>query len=169
MAGWKEVIFKGITASDLGVTGAAQGNLLMAGSTPFTYANFTAGAEGKRLTSHGTSADLTWETPTEYAPKNGAAQGNILMAGTTPFTFANLTAGAEGEVLTAHGATSALTWTSAGTGDFKADGTVAMTGNLDFNDNAAIDLKLYTTVPAVPADGHIYFDSVADKVKVYVA
>ena len=169
MAGWKEVIFKGISTSDLGVTGTAQGNILMAAATPFTYEDLTAGAEGKRLTSHGVSAALTWETPTEYAPKTGAAQGNLLMAGADPFTYANLTAGSEGQILTAHGVSAALTWSSAGAGDFKADGTVPMTGDLDFNDNAAKDMKLYTTVPGVPADGHIYFDSVADKVKIYVA
>jgi len=162
MAGWKEVIFKGITAADLGVTGDAQGNLLMAGSGAFTYANLTAGTEGKRLTSHGASADLTWETPTEYAPKTGAAQGNLLMAGTTPFTFANLTAGTEGQVLTAHGATSALTWTNAGTGDFKADGTVPMT--------APVRLKANDGETGMgTVDGSIFYDTTADKLKVYVA
>ena len=162
MAGWKEVIFKGISASDLGVTGAAQGNILMAGSGTFTYANLTAGTEGKRLTSHGASADLTWETPTEYAPKNGAAHGNILMAGSTPFTYANLTAGSEGQILTAHGASAALTWTSAGAGDFKADGTVPMT--------APVRLKANDGETGMgTVDGSIFFDTTADKLKVYVA
>jgi len=215
MAGWKEIIFKGVSAGDLGVVGAAQGNIMMAGVDPFTYANLTAGAADKVLTAHGVAAALTWETPsaagvgaaqgnllvagvdpytyadftagaadkvltahgvdaaltweTPSAAGNGAAQGNILVAGTTPYTYADFTAGTAGKVLTAGGVDAALTWETPTVGDFLADGTIPMTGDLDMDDNFIRDMKLYTTVPAVPADGHIYFDTSADKVKVYVA
>lgn len=151
-------------------SGVAQGNLLVAGAgAGYTYANFTAGTAGKVLTAGGVDAALTWETPTTYAPATGAAHGNLLMAGATPFTYANFTAGAANKVLTAHGVSAALTWETPTVGDFLADGTVAMTGNIDFANNCAKDMKLYTTVPAVPADGHIYFDTTTDKIKVYVA
>ena len=213
MAGWKEVVFKSVTAADLGLVGAAQGNLLM-GNASSVYANLTAGAANKVLTAHGVAAALTWETPfsasgseegslmvsastpfgySEHlhgttgdvlttkghgaqptwetpAPASGVAQGNLLVAGAgAGYTYANFTAGTAGKVLTSGGVDNALTWTTPTVGDFLANGTVAMTGNLDMNDNCLVDAKLYTTVPGVPADGHIYFDTTTDKVKVYVA
>lgn len=90
----------------------------------------------------------------------GAAQGDLLVAGSTPFTFAALTKGASGEILTAGAST--LSWTSAGTGDFKADGSVAMTDALKLKSNAG-EGGITTT------DGALFFDTTADKVKVYVA
>jgi hypothetical protein len=90
----------------------------------------------------------------------GAAQGDLLVAGSTPFTFAALTKGTSGYVLTAGAST--LSWTSAGTGDFKADGTVAMTAPLRLKANAG-EGSMGTV------DGSIFYDTTADKVKVYVA
>ena len=110
MAAWKEVVLKGSSVSDLGLI--------------------------------------------------GVAQGDILVAGSTPFTFAVLTKGTDGQVLTAGAAT--LSWTAAGTGDFKADGSVAMTDALKLKSNAG-EAGMTTT------DGAIFFDTTADKVKVYVA
>ena len=153
MAGWKEVIFKGITVSDLGMVGAAQGDMLVAAADPFTFAVLTKGASGKFLKA-GASA-VSWEDAT--------------IAKLEDIGDVEAYTGNGDKVLAVNAGGTDVIWSSAGTGDFKADGTVAMTGNLDFNDNAAVDLKLYTTIPAAPADGHIYFDSVADKVKVYVA
>lgn len=90
----------------------------------------------------------------------GAAQGDLLVAGSTPFTFAALTKGTNGHVLTAGAST--LSWTAAGSGDFKADGTVAMTNALRLKSNAGEGTMVTT-------DGAIFFDTTADKVKVYVA
>ena len=159
MAGWKEVVFKGGAVADLGVVGVAEGNLMVAGGTPFTYANFTAGTSGKVLTAGGVDAALTWETPT---PKVGTARGSILQSGADPFTYAELGTGSNGEVLTSGGAGATLSWTAAGTGDFKADGTVPMTAPLRLKSNAG-EGGMGTV------DGSIFFDTTADKVKVYVA
>lgn len=90
----------------------------------------------------------------------GAAQGDIIVAGADPFTFAVLTKGSAGQVLTAGAST--LSWSAAGAGDFKADGTVAMTAPLRLIANAG-ESGMGTV------DGSIFFDTTADKVKVYVA
>jgi len=110
MAGWEEVPFKGSSVSDLGLV--------------------------------------------------GVAEGDILVAGSSPFTFAVLTKGTNGHVLTAGAST--VSWTSAGTGDFKADGTVPMTAPLRLKVNDG-----ETGMGTV--DGSIFFDTTADKLKVYVA
>lgn len=153
MAGWKEIIFKGISVSDLGMVGVAEGDILIAGSTPFTFAVLTKGTSGKFLKAG--ASTVSWED---------ASVAKLEDIGDVEAYTGN-----GDKVLTVNTGGTDVEWTVAGTGDFKADGTVAMTADLDFDDNCAIDLKLYTTVPTTPADGHIYFDSVADKVKVYVA
>lgn len=89
----------------------------------------------------------------------GAAQGDLLVAGSTPFTFAALTKGTDGHVLTAGAST--LSWTAAGTGDFKADGTVPMT--------APIRLKAQTGETGMgTVVGSLFFDTTPSKVKVYI-
>jgi hypothetical protein len=90
----------------------------------------------------------------------GAAQGDLLVAGASPFTFAALTKGTDGQILTA-GATT-LSWTAAGTGDFKADGTVPMTAPLRLLPNAG-EGGMGTV------NGSIFFDDTDDSIKVYVA
>jgi len=90
----------------------------------------------------------------------GVAQGDIIVAGASPFTFARLGKGTDGQVLTAGAAT--LSWTAAGAGDFKADGSVPMTAPLRLKTNAG-EGGMGTV------DGSIFFDTTADKVKVYVA
>jgi hypothetical protein len=92
----------------------------------------------------------------------GAAQGDLLVAGAGAFTFAVLTTGTVGQVLTSGGAAAALSWSAAGSGDFKADGSVAMTDALKLKSNAGEGGMTAT-------DGAIFFDTTADKVKVYVA
>jgi hypothetical protein len=92
----------------------------------------------------------------------GAAEGDLLVAGVSPFTFAALTTGTVGQVLTSGGAGAALSWSAAGSGDFKADGTVTMTAALRLKSQAG-EGGMGTT------DGSIFFDTTADKVKVYVA
>lgn len=153
MAGWKEVIFKGITVSNLGMIGVAQGDMLVAGGTPFTFAVLTKGASGKFLKAG--ASTVSWE--------------DVSVAKLSDVGDVEAYAGNGGKVLAVNAGADDVEWISAAAGDFKADGTVPMTGDLDFDNNAAVDMKLHTTVPAVPADGHIYFDSVADIVKVYVA
>ena len=153
MAGWKEIIFKGISVADLGVIGVAQGDVLVAAADPFTFEVLTKGADGKFLKAG--ASTVSWEDPT--------------VAKLEDITDVEAYAGNGGKVLAVNAGADDVEWISAAAGDFKADGTVPMTGDLDFDNHAAIDMKLHTTVPTVPADGHIYFDSVADKVKVYVA
>lgn len=201
MAGWKEIIFKGVSVADLDLTGIAQGDMLVAGATTFKFAPLTKGSSGDVLTAG--ASTVSWVAPTIYSPRSGTGQGSILLSGTTPFHYAELTKGADGKYLKAGASTISwetpsiakledigdveaytgeggkvlavnaggtdVEWISAAAGDFKADGTVPMTGNLDFANHTAKDMKLHTTVPTTPADGHMYFDTAADKVKVYVA
>ena len=90
----------------------------------------------------------------------GVAQGDILVAGATPFTFAKLAKGTDGQVLTAGAAT--LSWTAAGTGDFKADGTVAMT--------APLRLKAQSGETGMgTVDGSVFYDTAEKKIKVYIS
>lgn len=69
------------------------------------------------------------------------AKGDLII-GTGSGTAAVLDVGSNGQVLTADSTqTTGTKWaTVAGTGDFLADGTVAMTGDLDFGDNEAKDV-----------------------------
>ena len=55
-----------------------------------------------------------------------------------------------------------MSWTAAGTGDFKADGTVAMSAPLRLLPNAG-ESGMGTV------NGSIFYDDTANKVKVYVA
>lgn len=153
MAGWKEIIFKGTSVADLGMIGAAQGDVLVAAADPFTFEVLTKGADGKFLKAG--ASTVSWE--------------NVSVAKLEDITDVEAYAGNGGKVLAVNAGATDVEWISAAAGDFKADGTVPMTGDLDFNNHAAIDMKLHTTVPAVPADGHIYFDTTEDKIKVYVA
>lgn len=56
------------------------------------------------------------------------------------------------------------------TGDFKADGTVAMTGNLNFAQHQAkaMVLEVRATAPSSPVTGQIYFNSADGSVYVNV-
>ena len=90
----------------------------------------------------------------------GVAEGDIIVAGSTPFTFAVLTKGGAGQVLTAGAST--LSWSAAGAGDFKADGTVAMTAPLRLDNNAG-ESGMGTV------EGSIFYDTTAKKIKVYEA
>jgi hypothetical protein len=91
----------------------------------------------------------------------GAAQGDLLVAGGGDFEFAALTTGTVGQVLTSGGAGAALSWTAAGTGDFKADGTVPMTAPLRMFGQAG-EAGMGTVA------GSIFYDSTAKKLKVYI-
>jgi hypothetical protein len=153
MTGWEEVVFKGSSVSDLGLKGVAQGDVLVAGATPFTFAVLTKGADGTFLKAG--ASTLSWAAPS--------------IAKLEDITDVEAYAGNGGKVLAVNAGADDVEWISAVAGDFKADGTVPMTDNLDFANHTAKDMKLHTTIPAVPADGHIYFDSVTDKVKIYVA
>lgn len=153
MAGWEEVIFKGTSVSDLDLTGAAQGDILVAGATTFKFAVLTKGADGLFLKAG--ASTVSWAAPS--------------IAKLEDITDVEAYTGNGGKVLAVNAGGTDVEWVDAGVGDFKADGSVPMTASLDFANNTAKDMKLHTTVPASPADGHIYFDTTADKVKIYVA
>ena len=77
MAAWKELVLKGGSIADLGMVGAAQGDLLVAGSTPFTFAALTTGTNGQVLTSGGAGAPLSW---------SAAGSGDFKADGSVPMT-----------------------------------------------------------------------------------
>jgi hypothetical protein len=112
MAGWKEIVMKGVSIGDLGLVGAAEGDLLVAGASPFT--------------------------------------------------FAALTTGTVGQVLTSGGAGAALSWSAAGSGDFKADGTIPMTAPLRLEAQSG-------EAGQGTVEGSIFYDTTAKKLKVYEA
>jgi len=107
------------------------------------FAVLTKGTSGKFLKAG--ASTVSWEDPT--------------IAKLEDIGDVEAYTGNGNKVLTVNAGGTDVEWTVAGTGDLKADGSVPMTAAFDFDDNAAKDMKLYTTVPAVPADGHIYFDS----------
>jgi len=91
-----------------------------------------------------------------------AAKGDLISASAndTPLI---LTVGANGTVLEADSTeATGLKWGTAGTGDFKADGTVPMTGDLDFAKNAAkaMALEVLAEAPGTPGTAQIFYDSV---------
>ena len=66
-----------------------------------------------------------------------------LAAATEASTPARLGVGANAQVLTADsGEATGMKWATPTTGDFKADGTVAMTGDLNFAGNKAKDMVI---------------------------
>lgn len=81
----------------------------------------------------------------EVVKESDYSAKGVLIAGSGAGTAVALSIGSDGQVLTADsGETSGMKWaTISGTGDFKADGTVAMTGDLDFNENNAVDMALH--------------------------
>jgi hypothetical protein len=146
MAGWEEVVFKGSNVSDLGLVGVAQGDILVAGATPFTFAVLTKGADGTFLKAG--ASTLEWAAPS--------------IAKLEDITDVEAYAGNGGKVLAVNVGADDVEWISAGAGDFKADGTVPMTAPLRLVANAG-ESGMGTV------DGSMFYDTTADKVKVYVA
>jgi hypothetical protein len=68
----------------------------------------------------------------------------VIIVGTGVGAATALTVGTNNYVLTADsGEASGVKWAAvAGTGDFKADGTVPMTGNLDVNEHQVLDMVI---------------------------
>lgn len=68
----------------------------------------------------------------------------IIIVGTGVGTATGLAVGTNGHVLTADsGEATGTKWAAvAGTGDFKADGSVPMTGNLDFDNHQLVDMMI---------------------------
>lgn len=70
------------------------------------------------------------------------AKGDLLAASAAS-TPAALAVGTDGHVLTADsGEATGVKWSSIGSGDFMADGSVPMTGDLDFAGNEATDMVI---------------------------
>jgi len=82
-----------------------------------------------------------------------AAKGDLIV-GTGVGTAAVLTVGAtNGHAIVVDSTTATgLNYAATGTGDFKADGTVAMTGNLDFAEKQAVDMIIHTVANATARD-----------------
>jgi hypothetical protein len=146
MTGWEEVVFKGSSVSDLGLKGVAQGDVLVAGATPFTFAVLTKGADGTFLKAG--ASTLSWAAPS--------------IAKLEDITDVEAYAGNGGKVLAVNAGANDVEWISVAAGDFKADGTVPMTAPLRLKANAG-EAGMGTV------DGSIFFDTTADKIKVYVA
>lgn len=146
MTGWEEVVFKGSSVSDLGCKGVAQGDVLVAGATPFTFAVLTKGADGTFLKAG--ASTLSWAAPS--------------IAKLEDITDVEAYAGNGGKVLAVTAGADDVEWISASAGDFKADGTVPMTAPLRLLPNAG-EGGMGTV------DGSIFYDTTADKIKVYVA
>lgn len=97
-----------------------------------------------------------------------------LVAGTGAGTAGVLTAGTNGYALVADsGEVTGLKWAAVGSGDFKADGTVPLTGDLDFAENEAKDMVIHTVADATarnalanPAVGKMVFQT--DTLGVYI-
>ena len=93
-----------------------------------------------------------------------AAKGDLISASAddTPLI---LTAGANDLVLTTDSTeATGLKWAATGAGDFLAAGTVPMTGDLDFDDNEALDMIIQQVVDeaavaayATPVVGKVLF------------
>lgn len=77
----------------------------------------------------------------------------VLIVGTGVGTAGALTVGTNGYALVADSAeTTGLKYAAVASGDFKADGTVAMTGNLDFAEKQAVDMIIHTVADATARD-----------------
>ena len=81
-----------------------------------------------------------------------SAKGAIVV-GTGAGTAGVLAAGTNGYALvTDSGEVTGLKWTAVGAGDFKADGSVPMTGALDFAEQQAKDMIIHTVADATARD-----------------
>ena len=80
------------------------------------------------------------------------AKGDLVV-GTGAGTASMLNVGTNGYALVAaSGESTGLIWSAVGTGDFKADGSVAMTGNLDFSEKQGVDFIIHTVADATARD-----------------
>jgi len=89
---------------------------------------------------------VTWKKlayETDVVTKAMFTTKGDLAAATAASTPERLGIGTDGQVLTADAASGAgMKWAATGSGDFLADGTVAMTGDLDFAGNEAKDVVI---------------------------
>lgn len=77
--------------------------------------------------------------------KSVATTKGDLLAASAASTVTRLGVGTNGQVLVADsGETTGLKWIDAASGDFKADGSVPMTADLDFAGNDAKDMVIHT-------------------------
>jgi len=116
----------------------AAGNIVAATPTELrTLINVEDGADVTDATNVATAGAVM---ESDYTTKGG------IIVGTGVGTAGMLAAsGTDGFVLTYDSAeVTGTKWAAAGVGDFLADGTVAMTGDLDFDDNSPVDMIIQT-------------------------
>jgi hypothetical protein len=113
----------------------AAGNVVAATPTEIrTLINVEDGADATDATNVA-AAGAVMET--DYSAKGA------IVAGTGAGTAGVLTVGANDYALVAaSGETTGLKWAAVGTGNFKSDGTVPMSGALDFDNHEATDLLI---------------------------
>lgn len=89
---------------------------------------------------------VTWKKlayADDVLAKSVATTKGDIFAATASATVARLGVGTNGQVLTADsGEAAGMKWAATGAGDFKADGTVPMTDDLDFAGNEAKDMAI---------------------------
>jgi hypothetical protein len=99
---------------------------------------------------------VTWKKlayEADVVLKSVATTKGDLLAASAASTVTRLGVGTDGHVLTADSSqTTGIKWAAAATGDFKADGSVPMTADLDFAGNAAKDMVIHTVADTAARD-----------------
>lgn len=115
----------------------AAGNVVAATPTEIrTLINVGDGADvtdATNVASAGAVMESDFTAKGDMIIGTGSGTAGVLGVGTNDYALV----AASGEV-------TGLKWAAVGTGNFKSDGTVAMSGDLDFAGNAAKDMKIHT-------------------------
>lgn len=99
------------------------------------------------------------------------AKGDVLIASGANAP-AVLGVGTNGHVLTVdNGEATGVKWSASGAGDFLANGTIPMTGDLNFakNEATAMALDNQATPPSTPVVGQMYYNTATNDIWVNTA
>lgn len=145
---WKKLAYEADVITKSVIT--AKGDLIVGEGTA-TAAILNVGADGLVLRADSSAANgLAWDAA--IMESDFTAKGDLIIGEGTA-TAAVLNIGSDGYVLTADSSVAGgMAWKSAGAGDFLADGSVPMTGNLDFAEHQAVDMILHTVADATARD-----------------